>query len=346
MKKVLILLACALSVTAAPFKSCCCQDDFECAPDLFKRFHQTFSGSAEFLYWSVAEGALDYALKMRQNAWGPTPSFAQGHFQTATYGLDPGFRLGFLFFRAPNYWEVRWQYTRMTSRGENHASKPGPSEQFLTGTFPQIMTNPLTGAHSHLHLNYNVFDWLVDRVFIPNPHLKLRVLGGAIVAWLNQDWKVVYNDSTPAFTTVRNRWNFTGAGLKTGVWTDWYWTWDLYLTAQAFFGVLMGSYTNRAEENTTFQTTAADNPRVPVRKARYEDARPVLTGQMLFGPSYQKNLPHNRIEFFIGAEFNAWFNLQEIYRSTQAAASAAKETWMSTGLLSLYGLTTRLTLDF
>ncbi len=325
---------------------CCCYDELEGEPDLFKRYDQVFSGSAEFLYWSVTEGGLDYALKMKRDAWGPTPTFAQGHFKNATYGMDPGFRLGFLFFRAPHYWEVRWQYTRMTSRGKNSASKPAEPQQFLTGTFPHILTNPLTGAHSRIHLNYNVFDWLVDRVFFPNPHLRLRVVGGATVAWLDQDWKVIYNDASPFFTTIRNRWDFVGAGLKTGTMFDWYWTWDLYMTAQGFLGVLMGSYSNRAEEMTTFQPTNADNPTVPVRDAHYKDARPAMTAQMMVGPSYQKNFCSNRLEIFAGFEMNVWFNLQEVYRSTQAAAQFAKETWMSSGMLALYGLTTRITLDF
>ena len=107
---------------------CCYPKEDPCGPDLFKRYDQIFSGSAEFLYWSVAEGALDYALSMRHNAWGPSPSYAQGKFENATYGLDPGFRLGLLYFRATHYWEARWQYTgartRSTSRRETTREMP------------------------------------------------------------------------------------------------------------------------------------------------------------------------------------------------------------------------------
>lgn len=335
----------ALAVTAESTQPCC-YDELEGEPDLFRRYEQVFSANAEFLYWNIGEGALDFALKMKQDAWGPTPSFAQGDFEKATFGYDPGFRLGFLFFRALHFWEIRWQYTRLTSRGHNHIEKPDAPLEFLTGTFPHILTNPLTAAHSRIHLNYNAFDWLVDRVFFPNPHLRLRVVGGGTLAWISQDWKVLYNDATLNFTTVRNRWSFVGAGLKAGTMVDWYWTWDLYMTAQGFCGILMGSYSNRAEQNTTFQPTGADNPEVPVRNAHYSDARGTVTAQMLFGPSYQKNFSCSRMELFAGFEVNTWFNLQEVYRSTQAAAALAKETWINTGLLTLYGLTTRLTIDF
>lgn len=321
-------------------------DELEGQPDLFKRYDQIYSGWAEFLYWTVAEGGLDYALKMQHDAWGPTPSYAQGRYETASYDLDPGFRVGLLYFRAPHFWEIRWQYTRMTLSGENESRKPDADQQFLTGTWPQILTAPLMEARSHIHLNYNVFDWYIDRVFFPNPHLRLRVMGGASAAWMDQDWKVTYQDSAPNFTTIRNRWHYVGGGLKTGTMFDWYWTGDLYMTAQGFFGLFIGNYSNHAEQTTTAQVNPADNTTVPVRDAFYKDVRPAISAQMLLGPSYQKNYPCHRLEIFAGFEMNAWFNVQEVYRSTASTASFAKETWVTSSVLALYGLTTRVSLDF
>ncbi len=320
-------------------------EDCECDPDLFKKNDPAYSVHAEFLYWSVAEGALDYALKMRHDAWGPTPSFAQGSFETASYGLDPGFRLSLQYFRAPHYWEIRWQYTRMTSRGHDRAHRPS-GNRFLTGTWPQISTAPLAEAKSSLHLNYNVFDWMVDRVFFPNPHLRLRVIGGAITAWMDQEWLVRYVDSTPNSTNIRNRWHFIGAGLKTGTMVDWYWTGDFYMTGIGCFGILIGSYSNHSKQTTDFQPTPADNPAIPIRDTSYRDVRPTVTAQMLLGPSWQKNFSHNRIEIFAGLEMNIWFNLQEVYRSTSNTPALAKETWINNSMLALYGLTTRLSVDF
>lgn len=329
-------------------KRCCCDPCYipDGEPDLFKRCDQIVSSHAEFLYWTVIEGDLDYALKMRSDAWGPTNSYAQGRFEKATYGFDPGFRLGFLYFRAPHYWEVRWQYTRMTNRGTNHSSKPTPGNQFLTGTWPQITNQPLAGIKSEIHLNYNVFDWLITRVFFPNPHLRLRVLGGACTVWMDQDWKVRYSDSTPNTTTIRNKWHFVGAGLKSGSMADWYWTGDLYMTAAGYFGVLVGNYSNHARQTTTFQPTVNDDTSVPVRNASFHDTRPTVLMQMMLGPSYQKNFPCNRIEIFAGFEMTSWFNLQEIYRSTSGSPQDAKETWINSSLMALYGLSTRLTVDF
>jgi len=343
-----IAIALPMSAVIKTPKSCCCDPCYipDGEPDLFKRCDQIVSAHAEFLYWTVAEGDLDYALKMRHDAWGPTASFAQGRYEKATYGMDPGFRLGVLYFRAPHYWEVRWQYTRMTNRGTNHSSKPTPPQQFLTGTWPHITNQPLAGAKSIIHLNYNIFDWFVARVFFPNPHLRFRIMGGTCLAWMDQDWKVRYTDSTPNSTTIRNKWHFVGAGLKSGSMVDWYWTGDLYMTAAGYFGVLMGNYSNHTRQTTTFQPTGNDNTAVPVRDTSFHDTRPTITLQMLLGPSYQKNFCNNRIEIFAGFEVTTWYNLQEIYRSTSGDPQDAKETWINSSLLALYGLTTRLTVDF
>ena len=118
------------------------------------------------------------------------------------------------------------------------------------------------------------------------------------------------------------------------------------MTAHGSLSLLIGSYSNHAKQTTTFQPTALDNPSVPVRDTSYHDVRPALTAQMMLGPSWQKNYAHSRFELFAGFEMNAWLNLQEIYRSTSSTSWGAKETWMSTSVLALYGLTTRLTYDF
>jgi hypothetical protein len=315
--------------------------------DLFKKDAEIYSIHAEFLYWTVAEGALDYALKMRESAWSTTtPSYAQGRYETAGYDVDPGFRIALVYFRAPHYWEVKWQYTRITFDGHDQVNKPDPATKYITGTWPQITFAPLASATSHIHLNYNVFDMNVDRVFFPNPHLRLRFIGGAVGAWINQDWKVRYSDSFPHSTTIQNKWSFAGAGLKTATMVDWYWTGELYMTAAGSFGLLIGDYHNKAKQSSSFGPSPGDNTSVPIRNASYHDIRPTFTTQMLLGPSWQKNYCNARVEVFAGFEMNMWLNLQEIYRSTAALPSEAKETWLNTGALTLYGLTTRLTVDF
>lgn len=324
-----------------------CEECIPPSPDLFRACVPVYTSHLEFLYWTIAEGSLNYALKMRHPAWSEvTPSYAQGRFESGTFGLDPGFRVGLQYFRAPHYWELKLEYTRLTCRGDDHAFKPGATNEYLTGTWPQIIPFPLTRATSHLHFNYNTVDLMADRVFFPNPHLKLRVIGAMTAAWMDQQWVIHYYDTASNNTKIGNRWGFIGGGLKTGSLIDWYWTGNLYMTGMGAFSVYLGKYTNHSIQTTNYQPDPTANPAIPVRDTSYQDVRPTFSVQMVLGPSWQKNYTKARIEIFAGFETNLWFNLQEIYRSTANPAALDKQTWVESSVMALYGLTTRLTIDF
>lgn len=315
--------------------------------DLFRKDEQVFSVHGDFLYWSVQEGALDYAVEMNGPSWGPTDCYAQGDYKNATYNLDPGFRVAASFFRAPKYWEIWAQYTRLTARGDDHANNPENANEFLNGTWPQIFSGVMNYAKSRLHMNYNVFDFWFDRMFLPNPHLRLRFLGGAVLAWLDQFWKINYKAENGNETKISNRWKFIGGGLRTGALVDWYWFEDVYMTAGTTFAGLLGSYQNESKQWANFEPVPGlYDTSLPLRNGQFSDVRPTFTGQFYIGPSYQRNLPHNRIEVFVGYELTAWFNLQEIYRSSSGSPTSTKETYVNTGLLALQGLTCKATFDF
>lgn len=306
--------------------------------DLFKRDTPAFSFHGSFLFWRVQESALDYALKMQHTSPSGTV-YAQGKYHSATFDGEPGFRVAASYFRAPKYWEMWLQYTRLTARGENSVGRPDQEGRYLTGTWPEIISAPITQAKSHIHLNYNVADFLVDRFFNPNPHLRIRFIGGGTVAWMNQNWAVCYFNESDAVTQIRNRWKFIGGGFRMGTMVDWYCGYDLYLTSATTAATLLGSYHNQSTQTASTESLA-------VRDAHYSDIRPTFAVQALFGLSWQKNFCSNRMEIFGGYELNSWFNLAEIYRSTSGAANIAKETWINTGMIALQGLTTRMTLDF
>lgn len=317
--------------------------------DLFRKDEQVFSGHVEFLYWTIEEGALDYALNMTGSAWGDSATdlnFAQGNFETAGYGFDPGFRIALSFYRAPRFWEIKWQYTRMTVRGKDDANAPEGTNEFLTGTWPQIIDAPIRTAQSKLHFNYNVFDMVVARMFNPNPHLRIRFIGGATSAWMSQQWIVRYFNAAQKNTRIDNRWTYAAGGLKLGTTADWYWGENVYMTATGSGALLMGSYHNQSKQTADQAPAGNYNIGIPLRNAKMENIRPVFTMNMSFGPSWQKNFKSSRVELFAAYEITLWTNLQEFYRSTASAPNVAKETWMSTSMLALHGVTVRLTGDF
>lgn len=304
--------------------------------DLFKRDTSVFSVHGSFLFWRVQEGALDYALKMEHPG---VTGYAQGKFHNATFNGDPGFRVALSYFRAPKYWEIWGQYTRMTSRGKNSVGAPGGSGEFLNGTWPQFITAPITHAESHIHLNYNVADLLVDRFFNPNPHLRIRFLGGGSAAWISQNWHIHYENAATENTLIRNWWRFIGGGVRIGSMIDWFCGFDTYLTATVTGATFLGTYENKARQTASTST-------LPIRDSHFSDVRSAFTVQAIFGPSWQKNFASSRMEIFAGYEINTWFNLQEVYRSTLGAANTAKETLINNSLIALQGLTARMTIDF
>lgn len=306
--------------------------------DLFRRDAPAFSFHGSFLFWRVQEGDIDYVLKQQHTPPGGT-SYAQGKLEKASYDGEPGFRIALSYFRAPKYWEIWGEYTRLTARGSDHTDASSDPTLFLNSTWPDIITRPITSARSGLHFNYNVADLLVDRFFNPNPHLRLRLLGGATVAWMNQDFYISYTNALSEMNKVHAAWKFIGGGLRLGTTIDWFCGYDIYLTARATAVTLLGSYHNEARQ--VVSTTAQ-----PVRDMHFSDVRPALGVQGMFGPSWQHSFCASRMELFVGYEINTWLNLQEIYRSTGSTASAAKETWINSSALALQGLTTRLTWDF
>jgi hypothetical protein len=313
--------------------------------DLFRKNAQVISLHGEFLFWRVQEGGLDYALAMQRPAWGPTLNYAQGNYVTQTWNGDPGFRLAIGLFRASRLWEMKAEYTRYTGHGESHANAPNVAQQYLVGTWPQIIPQ-LSYVKSNIHMNYNVADYFINRFFNPNPHLRLRLYGAGTVAWINQNWTIHYSDALQHTTSTRNHWAFNGGGIKTGMMVDWYWDFfDLYTTMKVMVGGLVGTYENNTKQKTNYPQ-ADSNPDVAFRDSNYNDVRAVFTFQMLIGPSWQRNFPSNRLEIFAGYEVNGWLNMHEVYRSSGGSPTASKETYVNSSMLALQGLTVRVTYDF
>ena len=82
LKKSLILLLSPLLLFAQPV-----QND-----DLFNKDDAAFLINGEFLYWTVNESGLDFAIRMKTPSWGPSDSYAQGDMERAEFNWDPGYR--------------------------------------------------------------------------------------------------------------------------------------------------------------------------------------------------------------------------------------------------------------
>ncbi len=354
------MLLCSL---LAGFSSCLLADDpsikKEVAPfkkevpydaDLFNKDKTVVFASGEFLYWLVNEGALEYAIKMNKHAWDPArDTAAVGKYQNAVFHWSPGVRLNVGYFNAPHYWDAFIQYTYLPSSGHTEVEAPSTPGEYLNGTWIQPDMNtgstpgpasvPLHKATSHVDLNYNVLDLLFSRRFQLNEHLRGNLFGGLTAASIHQQLKVYYEDINELTSKIRNRWRFDGLGLRAGFKIDWYMGWDLYVTGLASGGIVSGWYKNTAHQKTSLSP-------IPVRHSSYEDHRLSATAQVMLGPSWQKWFKAVRTELVAGYEFTVWNNLQEVYRSSYSSPTSVKEPFVNRSILSLQGLTVRLTVDF
>lgn len=225
----------------------------------------------------------------------------------------PGLRVAFGFFNASKFWEIVAEYTWLYANGKDSVNRPSTVNEFLNPSLTVVLQNPYNSASSNIRLHYNLAELMITRVFDPNPHLRLRLYGGGIVSWIKQKWTVVYTNSTDQDATLTNRWRFVGGGLRLGLTFDWFWGGYFFLTGKASAAIAAGKYKNEGIQRVSQLLNPGDDVNVPVQNTTYNDVRLTTNTHFLFGPSYQQSFKAMDLEFFAGYEFNAWFNLHEIY---------------------------------
>lgn len=259
----------------------------------------------------------------------------------------PGFRVTLGYFNAPKYWEVMGQYTWFEDHGHKTVNSPNPSQNYLkVGCFLPVSdgfssaSNPVQKIHAKADLYYNDFSALVSRNFYPNPHLRLRVLGGLTSMWAHQRTELE-NTFTNLSNTLDSRFHskYWGIGFKMGAVADWYWGKDFYLTGKVFWSIVTGRW------NTDTKTTSSSGQ---LYQQVSDDAyKTTQNFQFIFGPSYQKSYEKMRWELFVGYELNAWLDALTAYNYQ---AQNAAQSWVYPQKffedLVLTGVNVRLTFDF
>ncbi len=317
--------------------------------DLFRENNRVEFVNLEFLYWTVSESGMDYALKMKNSAWGD-PTEGVGHYKVIDFGWRPGFRGNIGYFNAHHYWDVYAQFTYFKGSGTDHTHEPDSDTRFLNGTWPQPNFTddvPLERAKSSVDFKLYIADAIATRRFFPNPHFRMRLFGGPTVAWIRQNWEIDYTDIEGETSHLHNHWRFTGAGIRAGLFLDWFMgKGGFYLTSCFSGAIYAGHYHNVSKQRSSFSNDGEFDTSLPLRNAHYHDVRLIPTFQLLAGPSWQMAFGRYRTELFAGYELNFWANLHEVYRTTAGAPEAAKQTIMSNALISIQGLTVRWNLDF
>lgn len=302
----------------------------DCSCNLFVERSQLFV-DGEFLYWTVAEPLLDYAIQTKPGESNGT--FALGNYQVNSYEYQPGFRLALSYYRCNRYWELEGQYTWFKDKGTDKTFAP------LNPVREVLISLPFVEATNSLDFHYQLGDLYVSRVFDPNPHLRMKLFGGATGGEIKQTMHTAYTNQIGDIEQIKETWNFWGAGLRLGLMVDWFWWCQFYLTARASFATLVGVYETKLKHSIV-------NSGLILGDSKWKDTRPTFNAQFLVGPSWQKVCDCWSFELFAGYEFNLWSNLQERHWAFFTLENSFKPTVETIGALCLHGLTARLTLGF
>ena len=257
---------------------------------------------------------------------------------------QPGFRVTVGYFNAPKYWEVMGQYTWFQDKGNKTVTSPNASEDYLSlgGYYPlepAATSGHLTKITGYSNLYYNDASVLATRNWYPNAHLRMRIYGGLTSLWTHQTTNV-YNTFSIATNTLNYayRTKYWGVGFKMGTGADWYWGKDFYLTGKVFWSIVTGRWN-------TSTTVSSGGAMLYQPTDHYYLA--TQNFQFIFGPSYQKSYEKQRLEIFVGYEFNTWLDALTTYNynaPTEASSWTNPQSFYQD--LVLTGVNIRLTLDF
>lgn len=257
----------------------------------------------------------------------------------------PAFRVTVGYFNAPKYWEVMGQYTWFQDRASLAEHVDTTSDNYLrVGCYlPNEFTlaaQPVTDISASARLYYNDLSTLVTRNFYPNPHLRLRVVGGLTSVWTHQTTELTNTFySTPNQLICNFDAKYWGVGFRMGTGADWYWGKDFYLTGKVFWSIVTGRW------NTNTKISGSDGT------LYYEPSddgyQACQNFTFIFGPSYQKSYDKFRWELFLGYEFNNWLNMLNMYNyQAQTYSQSWSYPQQFNQDLTLTGVNLRLTLDF
>ncbi len=199
----LAIFSTTLGIVNAETRWDCCQQGIHLGPAQPCCEDCGFFGGADFLYWTVYQANLDYAVDGRDDEQG-SPSvisdrgFGPGKMHFMDYDWETGYRIIAGYRLGCDGWDARAIYTYFHSRahGSTRANDTSGSRQLLEATLLQAGVNleavNAEKASASNSLDYDVLDVHISRPFCISETLIARPYFGIRALWMNQTLRAKY----------------------------------------------------------------------------------------------------------------------------------------------------------
>jgi len=319
-----------------------------------------FFGGADFLYWTVYQANLDYAVDGRDGALSPSVfedgGLGPGKMHFMDYDWDSGFRIiaGWRF--GCDGWDARAIYTYIHSKASGSATAndiTGSGVQLLEATLlsADVASNAQNAEEASARncLEYDVLDVLLSRPFCISETLIARPYLGVRAVWMHQSLRAKYQGgeiqsptSSPVFISddpreVKFNSDWEGAGLRAGVETSIRLCGCFSLYGDISGSILAGRNCSHNKQ-TGFESGGGASDKQIILDIKEKECTALPGYQIGAGINWETEWCDTCIVLNLGYEMTQWLHTPQIRRyngETQHVGS----TSANSGNILLHGLT-------
>lgn len=287
---------------------------------LDERLRGGWYAEVDYLLWRVRRGDLDLAVVKPNGLFAPQGSIASVDLDTRS-----GYRVGAGYRIPESDWQLGARFTDFHSAGSRSLAAPNGGALLASQTSSVLVTD-VQSAQSTVGFDYNVLDLEASRWINRWDPLSFRLHAGGRLAWIYQDFQVIYTEPIQGPIAVSKPTDYFGGGPRIGA--DAWWTIanGLGFYANASSSLLVGQ----------FRSTLSDASSPLIYKDRFEQITPTVDLGIGLGWTSR----HVRLS--AGYEITHWFALASspmLFDDTRGLYQRGASG------LSLDGLTIRLVLS-
>lgn len=293
---------------------------------------------ADFIYWQTTQDGLDFARTgqvVTEGVGDGLTSIPTGAIYDPDCHWSPGFRVG--AFVDLNCCGVDFyaQYTWL----HDHRPKVAGFGGNLTPTWNTLLNpipvNGIFRAEARTDSHYNILDFGLGRTFNVNCCFQMRPHFGFKTTWQEYKYDILYTTTNPfpsgaTATRIRNKMDFNGIGLRSGLDLTWKMRCGFSLIGNMALSAVYSDinvYRQDSFEIVTPFGTVLNSTIFAKEKAHHCALVPVV--ELLVGARYDTTVC-DCYDFFLffGWEEQVWFNTEHFIRNTPDSNKTGGNTMM------------------